>query len=54
MTTLRSALEEYLNMRQGFGYKYQHQARRLADFVTFMEQHEAATITTRLAVSWAT
>jgi integrase len=54
MTTLRLALEQYLNMRQGFGYKYQHQARRLADFITFMEQHEAATITTRLAVSWAT
>ena len=37
MTDLRSALERYLNMRQGLGYKYQHQARRLADFVSFME-----------------
>ena len=54
MTTLRTALELYLNMRQGFGYKYQHRARRLADFVMFMEQHEATTVTARLAVSWAT
>ena len=54
MTALRSALERYLIMRRGFGYKYQHQARRLTDFVAFMEQHEAATITTRLAVTWAT
>ena len=54
MTALRSALERYLTMRRGFGYKYQHQARRLTDFVAFMEQHEAATITTKLAVTWAT
>ena len=54
MTGLRFALERYLNMRQGFGYKYQHQARRLADFVSFMEKRRAATITTKLAVTWAT
>lgn len=29
MTNLRFALERYLSMRQGLGYKYQHQARRL-------------------------
>jgi hypothetical protein len=39
-------------MRQGLGYKYQHQARRLADFVSFMAaeprpSHEAG-------VAWAT
>jgi hypothetical protein len=54
MTGLRSALERYLSMRQGLGYKYQHQARRLADFVSFMEEHEAATITTKLTVAWVT
>ena len=41
-------------MRQGLGYKYQHQARRLADFVSFMEKRKATTITTKLAVAWAT
>ncbi len=54
MTGLRSALERYLSMRQGLGYKYQHQARRLADFVSFMGKRKATTITTKLAVAWAT
>src|SRR5208282_135189 len=54
MIDLRSALERYLSMRKGLGYKYQHQTRRLADFVSFMEKREAATITTKLALAWAT
>ncbi len=54
MTDLRSELGRYLGMRQGLGYKYQHQARRLADFVSFMEAHRATTITTKLAMAWAT
>jgi integrase len=54
MTDLRSALERYLSMRQGLGYKYQHQARRLANFVSFMEAHKASSITTKLALAWAT
>jgi len=29
MTDLRSALEKYLSMRKGLGYKYEHQTRRL-------------------------
>jgi site-specific recombinase XerD len=31
MSSLRSALDRYLSMRKGFGYKYQHQTRRLTD-----------------------
>ena len=54
MTDLRSALERYLSMRKGLGYKYQHQTRRLTDFVSFMEKCAAATITTKLALEWAT
>jgi len=54
MTSLRSALERYLSMRQGLGYKYHHQTRRLTDFVTFMEKRKATTITTKLAMEWAT
>jgi len=54
MTDLQSALERYLSMRRGLGYKYQHQARRLADFVSFMETRRATTITTKLALAWAT
>jgi hypothetical protein len=54
MTDLRSEVERYLRMRQGLGYKYQHQARRLADFASFMEARQATTITTKLAMEWAT
>jgi integrase len=54
MTGLRSALDRYLSVRQGLGYKYHQQARRLSDFVSFMEKHNATTITTKLAVTWAT
>jgi integrase len=54
MIALRFALEQYLSIRQGLGYKYRHQARRLADFVSFMERQGAVTITTKLALAWAT
>lgn len=54
MSKLRSALEKYLSMRKGLGYKYEHQTRRLTDFVAFMEKRKAKTITTKLALQWAT
>jgi hypothetical protein len=54
MTDLRSALEKYLSMRKGLGYKYEQQTRRLGDFVAFMEKRKATTITTKLAMEWAT
>jgi integrase len=54
MTDLRSALERYLTMRKGLGYKYKNQTRHLADFVVFMENRKATTITTKLAMEWAT
>jgi integrase len=54
MTDLPSALERYLSMRKGLGYKYQHQTRRLANFVSFMGKRKATTITTKLAMEWAT
>ena len=54
MTNLNSELKRYLSMRKGLGYKYQHQTRRLTDFVSFMEKRKATTITTKLAMEWAT
>ena len=54
MTNLHSELTRYLSMRKGLGYKYQHQTRRLTDFVSFMEKSNATTITTKLAMEWAT
>ncbi|MEI8703417.1 tyrosine-type recombinase/integrase [Mesorhizobium sp. ISC15] len=54
MSRLRTALERYVGMRQGLGYKYHGPARRLSDFVTFMEARGAETITTALAMEWVT
>jgi hypothetical protein len=41
-------------MRKGLGYKYEHQTRRLPHLVVFMKNHKATTITTKLAMEWAT
>ncbi|MER8854578.1 hypothetical protein NKH94_23795 [Mesorhizobium australicum] len=41
-------------MRQRLGYKYHGAARRLSDFVTFMEARGAETITAALAMKWVT
>jgi integrase len=54
MSQLRTALKRYVGMRQGLGYKYHGSARRLSDFVTFMEARDAETITTALAIEWVT
>ena len=54
MSRLRGALERYIRMRQGLGYKYSSPARRLSDFVGFMEARSAKTITVALATEWVT
>lgn len=54
MSRFRTALERYVGMRQGLGYKYDGPARRLSDFVTFMDDRGAETITTALAMEWVT
>lgn len=54
MRNLHSLLDRYLTMRKGLGYKYERQTRRLTDFVVFMEKRKATTITTKLALEWAT
>ena len=54
MSPLRDALERYITMRRGFGYKLRCEALLLARFVAHMEQHGAAIITNKLALDWAT
>ena len=54
MSRLRSALGRYVRMRQGLGYKYDGPARRLSDFVSFMEARGVETITVALAMEWVT
>lgn len=54
MSSLRSALERYISIRRGLGYKYDQPAKRLSNFVNFMEQQGAKIITTKIALTWAT
>lgn len=54
MIGLRDALADYLAIRRALGFKLERSALLLADFVWFMEREGASTITTALAVSWAT
>lgn len=54
MSRLRTNLERYVVMRQGLGYKYAGPARRLSDFVGFMEARGMETITVALAMEWVT
>lgn len=53
MNTLRQAVDEYLSMRRGLGFKLQSAGKGLHDFVTFMKQNHAAYVTQSLALTWA-
>jgi len=50
MNTLREALQEYLRLRRGLGYKMHDAGLVLARFVSFMEERGAEYITVRLAL----
>ena len=52
MNTLREALQEYLALRRGLGFKMHDAGLVLPRFVAFMEEHQALHITTRLALEW--
>jgi integrase/recombinase XerD len=54
MSALRQALEHYLSTRQALGFKLRGYRSRLTDFVAHLEQVGATTITSELAVTWAT
>lgn len=53
MNTLRQAVDEYLSMRRGLGFKLQRAGKELLDFVTFMKQNRATYVTQSLALTWA-
>jgi site-specific recombinase XerD len=54
MTGIRQAIADYLTVRRALGYKLEDHGWLLAGFASFMEAAGAATITTRLALAWAT
>jgi integrase/recombinase XerD len=51
---LRQAAEEYLATRRSLGFTLSTQGRLLMDFVAYCEQHAVATVTTDVALAWAT
>lgn len=54
MTGLHDTLADYLAVRRALGFKLERSGLLLADFLRFMDREGASTITTALAVAWAT
>ena len=54
MSPLRQALAGYLAVRRSLGYKLARPEKLLAQFITYLEDADAATVTTELALTWAT
>jgi integrase/recombinase XerD len=51
---LRQTVEDYLQIRRALGYQLQDAGQRLPAFIDFLEANGADTITTDLALAWAT
>ncbi|UNN05027.1 tyrosine-type recombinase/integrase [Rhodococcus opacus] len=54
MTTIRSAIDEYLTLRRALGFKLAKHDRLLNDFADHLDSIGASTITIEVAVEWAT
>ena len=54
MKSLSNALEEYLSLRRGLGFKLTADGKDLSNFVAFLEEQGVSHIRTELAVRWAT
>jgi len=53
MNTLRQALNDYLELRRGLGFKLHDAGLQLPRFVSFLEQRGERRITSALALQWA-
>jgi hypothetical protein len=54
MKVLAEAIEDYLALRRGLGFKLKRHSRCLKEFASFLEHAGEPRITTRLALQWAT
>jgi integrase len=54
MTGIRQAIDDYLAVRRALGYKLDDHEWLLADFASFLEEAGAGTVTSGLALAWAT
>jgi integrase len=50
---LREAVEDYITVRRGLGFKLEDYPWMLGDFVTYLEAAGASTVTAELALAWA-
>lgn len=53
MSALRNRFDEYLRLRRALGFKLESAEPLLRDFVTYLEHHNAPTVTADLALAWA-
>jgi integrase len=53
MSTLRVAVQDYIEMRRSLGFKLHDAGIGLRKFVSFLEQQNASHITVALALQWA-
>lgn len=53
MTPMRTAIDEYLDLRRALGFRLKKDERLLGQFAGFMEQRRAVHITAKLAAEWA-
>jgi integrase/recombinase XerD len=54
MSRLRQAAADYIAIRRALGFKLERHPRLLAQFTAYLEDAGAATVTTELALAWAT
>ena len=54
MTDLSAAVDSYLAMRRGLGFKLVDAGSLLPDFVGYLHHNGAEHVSTELAVAWAT
>jgi integrase len=54
MSPLRQALAGYLAVRRSLGYQLARPEKLLGQFITYLEEAGAETVTTGLALAWAT
>jgi integrase/recombinase XerD len=54
MTDLRHALDDYLTIRRGLGFKLERTQKLLTQFITYLEQRDTVTITVEGMIAWVT
>jgi integrase/recombinase XerD len=54
MSRLREAVVDYLTVRRTMGYKLERHERLLAQFVDYLDEVGATTVTTEHALTWST